>query len=98
MGLDSVQEFGRLVYRTAEELRSGATTVDHDVAGLMNSWRGAAADAYNDEWDQLGRGASQVWDAMFTLAEKLGITAENFREADVSTAGSFGAGPQLAMD
>ncbi|GEM30004.1 WXG100 family type VII secretion target [Nocardia neocaledoniensis] len=79
---DDVQSFGREAYRIAEELRSASSSLDTEVQGLMSTWKGAAADSYLTGWDEMHRGALDVWDTLFVLAEKLGITAENFRISD----------------
>ncbi|WP_330181776.1 WXG100 family type VII secretion target [Nocardia sp. NBC_01503] len=87
VGPDEVRAFGHSAYRMAEELRSGSEGLDREVAGLMNSWKGAAATAYGGGWDEMHRGAVEVWDALFELAAKLGVTAETYRDTDAE----FGA-------
>ncbi|MBL1075243.1 WXG100 family type VII secretion target [Nocardia sp. 2] len=84
---DDVQGFGRAAYRIADELRSASAGLDGEVQGLMTTWKGAAADSYLAGWDEMHRGALDVWDTLFELAAKLGITAENFQQADTD----FGA-------
>ncbi|MFC4123334.1 WXG100 family type VII secretion target [Nocardia rhizosphaerae] len=79
---DDVQAFAREAYRIAEELRSASGSLDTEVQGLTSTWKGAAADSYLAGWDEMHRGALDVWDTLFILAERLGITAENFRATD----------------
>ncbi|MDO3650541.1 WXG100 family type VII secretion target [Nocardia mangyaensis] len=79
---DDVQGFGRAAYRIAEELRSASASLDTEIQGLMSTWKGAAADSYVAGWDEMHRGALDVWDTLFALAEQLGITAQSFRELD----------------
>ncbi|MFC9966052.1 WXG100 family type VII secretion target [Nocardia ignorata] len=79
---DDVQGFGREAYRIAEELRSASASLDTEVQGLTATWKGAAADSYLAGWDEMHRGALDVWDTLYVLAERLGITAENFRATD----------------
>ncbi|WP_405136005.1 WXG100 family type VII secretion target [Nocardia sp. NBC_01388] len=83
---DEVQAFGRLAYKMAEELRSGSSTLDGEVRDLMNTWKGAAAGSYSEGWEEMHRGAVEVWDALFDLAAKLGVTAENYRDTDTNFA------------
>lgn len=77
-----VQSFGRVAYRMAEELRSGSVALDGEVRELMSTWKGAAASSYDEGWGEMHRGAIEVWDALFALAEKLGVTAANYRQTD----------------
>ncbi|MRH89868.1 WXG100 family type VII secretion target [Nocardia sp. SYP-A9097] len=84
---DGVRAFGRLAFRMAEELRSGSTTLDGEVGELMDTWRGAAAGSYRNGWDEMQRGAVEVWNALFDLAAKLGVTADTYCETDTD----FGA-------
>ncbi|QLY34338.1 WXG100 family type VII secretion target [Nocardia huaxiensis] len=81
---DDVQGFGRAAYAIAEELRSASANLDTEVQGLMATWKGAAADSYLVGWDEMHSGAMDVWDTLFALAERLGITAENYRDADTA--------------
>lgn len=83
---DDVQGFGRAAYRIAEELRSASASLDTEVQGLTSTWKGAAADSYVAGWDEMHRGALDVWDTLFALAEQLGITAENFQTSDSDNA------------
>ncbi|WP_040776419.1 WXG100 family type VII secretion target [Nocardia pneumoniae] len=86
---ENVKEFGRYVYGIATELRSGTVSLDVEVNGLMSAWEGAAADAYLAGWNEMRGGAVEVWEALFELAEKLGITAETYRVVDAGTAPGF---------
>ncbi|MFB7724030.1 WXG100 family type VII secretion target [Nocardia sp. NPDC056100] len=84
---EDVRAFGRVAYRMAEELRAGSGALDREVGELMNTWKGAAATSYGAGWGEMHRGAVEVWDALFELAGKLGVSAETYREADAE----FGA-------
>ncbi|GAB0102579.1 hypothetical protein JMUB6875_15470 [Nocardia sp. JMUB6875] len=84
---NDVQAFGRLAYRIAEELRAGSDNLDKEVKGLRSTWQGAAAKSYEAGWTEMHHGATEVWDALFDLASKLGITAETYRGTDAE----FGA-------
>ncbi|WP_062987692.1 WXG100 family type VII secretion target [Nocardia anaemiae] len=86
---EEVKEVGRFAYRVATELRSGSSSLDVEVQSVLSTWRGIAADAYGSGWEELRRGASEVWEALFELAEKLGITAETYQTADSARASTF---------
>ncbi|UGT59408.1 WXG100 family type VII secretion target [Nocardia asteroides] len=76
---EEVAAVGRFAYRIATELRDGANSLDREVSMLMNSWRGAAAQSYEAGWGDMHAGAVRVWEELLQLAEKLGVTAENYR-------------------
>ncbi|WP_062991610.1 WXG100 family type VII secretion target [Nocardia anaemiae] len=84
---DEVKALGRLAYQVAEQCRSGYSTLDTDVRAMLDSWTGNNADAFGTGWEELHQGAVQVWDALFALAESLGITAETIGQTDQSSAG-----------
>lgn len=83
---DDVQGFGRAAYRIAEELRSASASLDTEVQGLTSTWKGAAADSYVAGWDEMHRGALDVWDTLFALADIVGYvmsTAEDGFSVDL---------------
>ncbi|MGW4737375.1 WXG100 family type VII secretion target [Nocardia xishanensis] len=86
---EDVQDVGRFAYRVATELRSGAAMLDNEVTALLASWKGSSATSYADGWREMHAAALQVWDELFELAEKLGITADTYRQRDTGTAGAF---------
>ncbi|MFC9965467.1 WXG100 family type VII secretion target [Nocardia ignorata] len=86
---DEVQEIGRIAYRVATELRSGADSLDTSVVQLLASWTGTAAESYQRAWGDMQTGSRRVWDELFELAEKLGVTAENFQATDTGSAESI---------
>lgn len=86
---EEVKEFGRFAFRVATELRSGSSSLDVEVQSVLSTWHGLAADAYGSGWEELKRGATEVWDALFELAEKLGSTAENYSTVDTARATTF---------
>ncbi|MFI9507645.1 WXG100 family type VII secretion target [Nocardia sp. NPDC052566] len=83
---EQVKDLGRYAYGIATELRSGSNSLDGEVRGLLETWKGGAADSYGAGWDEMHQGAVRVWDVLFALAEKLGITAENYRTTDTGSA------------
>lgn len=81
-----VTAYARRVYAIADQLRSALTQIDQAAAGLQSSWRGSAADSYGAGWVDVHEGATEVWDALFELAAKLGVTAETFTTTDTVNA------------
>ncbi|WP_067648443.1 WXG100 family type VII secretion target [Nocardia harenae] len=88
---EEVAAVGRFAYRIANELRDGANSLDREVSMLMDSWRGAAAQSYGGGWNEMHSGAMRVWEELLQLAEKLGVTADNYlaQEAESGTAVSL---------
>ncbi|MFD4444453.1 WXG100 family type VII secretion target [Nocardia sp. NPDC058519] len=83
---DEVKALGRLAYRVASECQSGYRSLATDAQITIDSWRGNNATTFTAGWDEFHSGADQVWDALFELAEKLGITADTFVTTDQSNA------------
>lgn len=83
---EEVRNIGRIAYRIATELRSGGSTLDLDVTTLLGSWTGTAADSYRAAWAEMRDSSEVVWNELFELAEKLGVTADNYVQTDDSTA------------
>ncbi|MFF0528362.1 WXG100 family type VII secretion target [Nocardia amikacinitolerans] len=83
---EEVKALGRLAFQIAEECKSGYSSVVADAQVTIDSWVGNNAGAFTAAWEEFHEGADQVWDALFELAEKLGITAETVRASDQSYA------------
>ncbi|MBF6545188.1 WXG100 family type VII secretion target [Nocardia brasiliensis] len=83
---EEVQVLGRLAYQIADELKAGYSSLVTDTKATIDSWAGNNAGAFTAAWDEFHEGADQVWDALFELAEKLGVTAETLRATDQSFA------------
>ncbi|MEV0251818.1 WXG100 family type VII secretion target [Nocardia sp. NPDC050712] len=86
---EDLQGLGRAAYQIAAEIRSASASLDTEVQGLMSTWKGAAADSYVAGWNEMHSGAIDVWDTLFALAERLGITAENFRQVDADSSAAL---------
>ncbi|MBF6357178.1 WXG100 family type VII secretion target [Nocardia higoensis] len=84
--IEEVEALGRLAYRIAEECKSGYASLVTDVKSMIDSWSGNNGGMFTAGWEEFHEGADQVWDALFELAEKLGITAETIRTTDQSRA------------
>ncbi|MEU2041198.1 WXG100 family type VII secretion target [Nocardia niwae] len=83
---DVVEAVGRLAFDVATQCRDGYSALATDVRDMLESWTGNNAGAFAAGWEEFHQGAVQVWDALFELAEKLGITADTVRGADQSFA------------
>ncbi len=83
---DDVKALGRLAFDVATQCRDGYSALETDVRDMLGSWTGSNAGAFAAGWEELHQGAVQVWDALFELAEKLGITADTVRGTDQSFA------------
>jgi WXG100 family type VII secretion target len=83
---DDVRDFEMTAYLVASQLRSASAILDGEVQGLAATWKGAASASYQAGWSELHSGAVEVWDALFELAAKLGVTADTFTATDVSSA------------
>ncbi|MEG8182582.1 WXG100 family type VII secretion target [Nocardia terpenica] len=81
-----VADAGRFVQETAENLIRGIHSADADVQGLMDTWKGQAADAYIGGWEETRTAALEVLDALSAMAELLGVSAARFTETDQGNA------------
>jgi WXG100 family type VII secretion target len=81
-----VKALGRLAFEVATQCRDGYSTLETDVREMLESWTGTNSRAFAVGWEEFHQGAVQVWDALFELAEKLGITADTVHGADQSFA------------
>jgi WXG100 family type VII secretion target len=86
MTSDAVTAVGRQAYDVAQQLRSGSVALDREVQALFGTWKGSAADAYREGWDDMHDGAMKAWDALTDLASKLGVSVSTLRDQDNSIA------------
>ncbi|MBF6474140.1 WXG100 family type VII secretion target [Nocardia abscessus] len=77
-----VKALGRLAFDVATQCRDGYSALETDVRDMLESWTGNNSGAFTVGWEEFHQGAVQVWDALFELAEKLGVTADTVRETD----------------
>lgn len=83
---DTVRSAGAFVQQTAESLVAGIHSADSEVQGLASTWKGAAADAYAEGWEDTRKAALEVLEALHTMAELLGMTAASITDQDTSRA------------
>ncbi|WP_405498324.1 WXG100 family type VII secretion target [Nocardia sp. NBC_00511] len=79
---DEVKALGRLAFDIASQCRDGYSSLAKDVQVALEKWRGNNADVFSTGWGEFEHGATEVWDALFELAAKLGVTAESLRAVD----------------
>lgn len=81
-----VKALGRVAYQVATECQNGYVSLVADLRATIETWTGNNAGVFTAGWEEFHLGADQVWDALFELAEKLGITAETLAQVDESNA------------
>ncbi|MEU4813740.1 WXG100 family type VII secretion target [Nocardia fluminea] len=85
---DEVRALGNYVYSIADALRTALDSAGRDVSTLTSGgWVGAAADGFSEGWADVQSGGQQIFTALTTMAETLGVTAETYTQTDQSTAG-----------
>ncbi|WP_433576490.1 WXG100 family type VII secretion target [Nocardia brasiliensis] len=87
---DRVREVGAYVYELAEALRSALDSAAKDVDALTGSgWTGDAATEFATGWTDVRDGGVQIMSALTGMAEKLGVTADTYRQRDDSNAAAL---------
>ncbi|MFQ6397075.1 WXG100 family type VII secretion target [Nocardia sp. KC 131] len=77
-----VTDAGRYVQDTAQALINGIRSADAEVAGLMASWQGTAADTYLAGWEETRRGAISVLEALHDMGDLLGVSVTTVLDLD----------------
>ncbi|WP_024800493.1 WXG100 family type VII secretion target [Nocardia sp. BMG51109] len=83
---DAVMAVGRHAHDVAQQLKSGSIALDREVQALFDTWKGSAADAYREGWDDMQDGAMKAWDALTDLASKLGVSVSTLQDQDNASA------------
>ncbi|WP_433659934.1 WXG100 family type VII secretion target [Nocardia sp. CA-128927] len=83
---EQVSAAGHYVQNTAQSLINGLRTTSSEVNALESSWRGAAATAYANAWDEVHRGAVEVFEALADMADLLGVVVDRTVATDIDTA------------
>ncbi|WP_280338712.1 WXG100 family type VII secretion target [Nocardia neocaledoniensis] len=96
---DDVTDAGVYIQQVAESLINGLGTLDREVSTALDSWTGAAAEAFGDGWTETKKGAADVLNALTTMGELLGIASKAVASQDISNSETFSALdlPQLNM-
>ncbi|NKY88225.1 WXG100 family type VII secretion target [Nocardia veterana] len=87
---EQVRDVGIYIYGLADTLSSALDSAATDVAELLNgSWTGDYADEFSEGWSEVHDGGRRIFQALATMAEKLGVTADTFRSVDANTAAAL---------
>ncbi|MFI6995932.1 WXG100 family type VII secretion target [Nocardia sp. NPDC050175] len=81
-----VSDAGQYVQQTAQSLIDAVRSADTEVAGLMSSWSGTAAEAYHAGWAETRMGALQVLGALHDVGELLGVYVAQIDTVDTARA------------
>ncbi|MEV6063713.1 WXG100 family type VII secretion target [Nocardia asteroides] len=85
-----VQAVGRYVFGIAEALRTALASASTEVEALLASeWTGDLATLFGTGWTETHDGGTTIITALTGMAEKLGITAENYQQQDTDNAYSL---------
>ncbi|WP_280334931.1 WXG100 family type VII secretion target [Nocardia wallacei] len=87
---DDVQAIGQYVYNLADTMRQALDAASREVDALLSEgWTGDAADEFAEGWADTRDGGTKLMTALTALAEKLGVTAENYRNTDSGSTTTF---------
>ncbi|MFD4356099.1 WXG100 family type VII secretion target [Nocardia sp. NPDC058518] len=85
-----VQAVGRYVYGIAEALRTALTSANTEVDTLLaGGWSGDLATLFGTGWTETHDGGTTIITALTDMANKLGITADNYQQQDTNRAYSL---------
>ncbi|WP_084477727.1 WXG100 family type VII secretion target [Nocardia jejuensis] len=87
---EDVQSLGKSALDIAETLRSALKSVGQDVDSLTTGrWTGSAAASFGAGWGECSEGGQRIIDALTTMADKLGVTAQTYVGQDLLSADKF---------
>ncbi|WP_175583341.1 WXG100 family type VII secretion target [Nocardia cyriacigeorgica] len=87
---EQVRAVGQYIFGVADVLRSALDRAARDVDSLTDGgWRGGAATQFAEGWTELRDGGVQIIAALTGMAEKLGVTADNYQARDEGTAAAL---------
>ncbi|MBF6278619.1 WXG100 family type VII secretion target [Nocardia nova] len=87
---EQVRDVGIYIYGLADTLSGALNSAGEEVAELLNgSWTGDYADEFSEGWTEVHDGGRQIFAALATMAEKLGVTAETFQSVDANNAAAL---------
>ena len=78
------------VRRTAASLSADRARASGEVADLLDSWRGAAADAFAEAWDDWRVASAAVASALSELADSLELFQSDIATCDVRAESALG--------
>lgn len=84
---DDVQAIGRYAYNIADTMKQALNSAAREVDVLLTSgWSGPAATEFSSGWNETCNSGGQLMQELTGLAEKLGVTAANYRSGDTGFA------------
>lgn len=82
---DDVREVGQYVYGIAEALKTALDSASREVEALLSGgWNGDLASEFGAAWTETSDGGNAICTALTEMAEKLGVTADTFRNRDTT--------------
>lgn len=88
---DEVVDAGRFVQQTADALVNALHSLDTDIDGLLQVWKGVSATSYQAGWLETKQGAITVLEALANIAELLGVNSRTYVEQDHSNSQGYGS-------
>ncbi|MGA4790040.1 type VII secretion target [Nocardia sp. AB354] len=87
---NQVRDVGIYIYSLAGTLSGALNSAAEEVSELLNgSWTGDYADEFSEGWTEVHDGGRQIFAALTTMAEKLGVVAETFQSMDANNAAAL---------
>lgn len=77
------------LHDAAARLTSCRERAARSVDALLGSWRGTAASAYAEGWDEWRHGAARVLDGLTTMATLLDAASADYVSVDASSGSSL---------
>ncbi|MCF6376462.1 WXG100 family type VII secretion target [Nocardioides KLBMP 9356] len=71
-----------------EDLDARRRRADHSIEAVLASWRGSAADAFRERWEEWSRATAAVVDDLAAAAQALDLARADLVGADVASAGA----------
>ncbi|MGF6887095.1 WXG100 family type VII secretion target [Nocardia sp. GAS34] len=85
-----MQAIGQYVYNIADTMKQALDSAAREVDSLLASgWIGDAADEFSAGWGETRDGGTKLMQSLTSLAEKLGVTAANYRNTDAASASNI---------
>ena len=71
-----------------EDLDARRRRADRSIETVLATWRGSAADAFRETWEEWSRATSCLVDDLASAAQALDLARADLGRADASSAGS----------
>ncbi len=84
---EEVSALGCYIYDAAQSLQSALQSAGREVEALTSgTWSGPASVTFSRGWQECSSGGAEIIDALTEMAEKLGVTADNYIHSDTRRA------------